>query len=171
MAQPEAWLRGPLEDVDPMLMPAAHALVQAGEDLEQAASDLTAEQLWVKPGGAASLGFHLRHIAGSIERLLTYTRGEQLSETQRQAIPLEGQPGDPPVKAAALIRGAQAAIERTLAAIRTTPKESLFEVRTIGRKALPTNVIGLLFHIAEHTQRHTGQIITTAKIVRGLGLR
>jgi uncharacterized damage-inducible protein DinB len=152
-------------------MPAAHALVQAREDLELAASELTVEQLWLKPGSAAPLGFHLRHIAGSIDRLLTYARGAQLSEIQRQAIPLEGQPGDPPAKAVTLIRGAQAAIERALAAIRSTPKESLFEPRTIGRKALPTTVLGLLFHIAEHTQRHTGQVITTAKIVRGLGLR
>lgn len=171
MSQPEAWLRGPLKGVDALLMPAAHALVQAGEDLEQAASDLTVEELWVKPGGAASLGFHLGHIAGSIDRLLTYARGEQLRQSQRQAIPLEGQPGDPPVKPATLIREAQAAIERALAAIRRTPKESLFEPRTIGRKALPTKVIGLMFHIAEHTQRHTGQVITTTKILRGLGLR
>ena len=171
MSQPEAWLCGPLEGVDPMLMPAAHALVQAREDLELAASELTVEQLWLKPGSAAPLGFHLRHIAGSIDRLLTYARGAQLSEIQRQAIPLEGQPGDPPAKAVTLIRGAQAAIDRALAAIRSTPKESLFEPRTIGRKALPTTVLGLLFHIAEHTQRHTGQVITTAKIVRGLGLR
>jgi hypothetical protein len=86
MAEPEAWLRGPLDGIDPVLMPAAHALVQAGEDLQQAASDLTVEQLWVTPGGAASPGFHLRHIAGSIDRLLTYARGEQLNEAQRQAI-------------------------------------------------------------------------------------
>jgi len=171
MAQPEAWLRGPVDGVDPMLMPAAHALVQASEDLEQAASDLTVEELWVKPGGAASLGFHLRHIAGSIDRLLTYARGEELSEAQRQAISWEKEPGEPPPNVATVIQQAQGAIERSLGAIRATPKESLFAPRTIGRKALPTNVIGLLFHIAEHTQRHTGQIITTAKIVRGLGLR
>jgi uncharacterized damage-inducible protein DinB len=152
-------------------MPAAHALVQAGEDLELAASDLTVEQLWLKPGGAASLGFHLRHIAGSIGRLLTYARGEQLSEGQRQVIPLEKEPGEPPLNAATLIQQAQGAIQLALAAIRAAPKESLFEARTIGRMALSTNVIGLLFHIAEHTQRHTGQVITTAKIVRGLGLR
>jgi uncharacterized damage-inducible protein DinB len=68
------------------------------------------------------------------------------------------------------VRGSQAAIQRALGAIRTLPKESLFDPRTIGRAALPTNVLGLLFHIAEHTQRHTGQVITTAKIVRGLGV-
>jgi len=171
MAEPEAWLRGPLTGIDPVLMPAAHALVQASEDLEQAASDVTVEQLWVKPGGAASLGFHLRHIAGSIDRLLTYARGEEISEAQRHAIAREQEPGEPLAHAATLIQQAQGAIERALGAIRATPKESLFEARTIGRKALPTNVIGLLFHIAEHTQRHTGQIITTARIVRGLGLR
>ena len=171
MSQPEAWLRGPIQGVVPMLMPAAHALMQASEDLERAASGLTVEELWVKPGGAASLGFHLRHIAGSTDRLLTYARGEQLTETQRQAMSQEQQPGDSPAAAATLVREAQTAIERALGAIRTVPKESLFDSRAIGRAGLPTNVFGLLCHIAEHTQRHTGQVITTAKIVRGLGLR
>src|SRR5512135_1145604 len=78
---PEAWLRGPLPGVDPYLMPAAHALVQAGEDLEAAAS-LTPEQLAARPGGVASVGFHLRHLAGSTERLLTYARGASLSPEQ-----------------------------------------------------------------------------------------
>lgn len=170
MSQPEAWLRGPLEGVDRMLMPAAHALVQASEDLERTASGLTVEELWVKPGGAASVGFHLRHIAGSTDRLLTYARGERLTETQRQAMTLEGEPGDPPTNAATLVREARAAIQRALAALRAAPKESLLDPRAIGRAALPTNVYGLLCHVAEHTQRHTGQVITTAKIVRGLGL-
>ena len=170
MSQPEAWLRGPFEGVAPMLMPAAHALVQASEDLERAASGLTREEMWVKPGGAASLGFHLRHIAGSTDRLLTYARGEQLTEGQRQALALEQQPGDPPADTATLLREAQAAIERALAAMLAVSKESLFDPRSIGRSVLPTNVFGILCHIAEHTQRHTGQTITTAKIVRGLGL-
>ena len=170
MSQPEAWLRGPLEGVAPWLMPASHALVQATEDLERAASGLTLEELWLKPGGAASVGFHLRHIAGSTDRLLTYARGERLSEAQRQAAALEQQPGDPPADAATLLREARAAIERALTAIRAVPNESLFDARAVGRAALPTSVLGLLCHIAEHTQRHTGQVITTAKIVRGLGL-
>jgi len=154
-----------------MLMPAAHALVQASEDLERAASGLGAKELWVKPGGAASVGFHLRHIAGSTDRLLTYARGERLTEAQRQAAALEQQPGDPPADAATLVGEARAAIERALTAIRAVPQESLFDPRAVGRAGLPTNVFGLLCHIAEHTQRHTGQIITTAKIVRGLSLR
>ncbi len=171
MPQPEAWLRGAVEGVDAILLPAAHALVQASEDLERAASDLTVEELWVRPGGAASLGFHLRHIAGSIDRLLTYARGEQLTEVQRQRIPLEQEAGDPPADARTLLRETSAAIDRALATIRAVPRASLFDARAIGRKALPTNVFGLLFHVAEHTQRHTGQVITTAKIVSGLGLR
>lgn len=171
MSQPEAWLRGPLEGVDPMLMPAAHALVQASEDLESAALGLTVEELWVKPGGAASVGFHLRHIAGSTDRLLTYARGERLTEAQRRAVPLEGEPGDPPANAATLVREAHAAIEQALTAVRALPTASAFDARMVGRAALPTNVFGLLCHIAEHTQRHTGQTITTAKIVRGLSLR
>lgn len=171
MSQPEAWLRGPLEGVDSVLMPAAHALLEASEDLERATSDLTVEELWVRPGAAASLGFHLRHIAGSIDRLLTYARGEPLTEAQRRRIPLEQEAGDSPADAQTLLRDAGAAIDRALATIRAVPRASLFDARTIGRKGLPTNVFGLLFHIAEHTQRHTGQVITTAKIVRGLGLR
>jgi uncharacterized damage-inducible protein DinB len=153
-----------------MLMPPAHALVQASEDIERAASELTVAELWVKPGGAASVGFHLRHIAGSTDRLLTYARGERLTETQRQAVALEGEPGDPPANATALVGEAQAAIARALTALRAVPKESLYDPRTVGRAALPTNVFGLLCHVAEHTQRHTGQVITTAKIIRGLGL-
>ena len=168
MSQPEAWLRGPSEGVAPILMPASHALVQASEDLERVVSGLTVEQLWVKPGGAASVGFHLRHIAGSIDRLLTYARGGQLTEAQRQAMALEQHPEDPPADGATLVREAQAAIERALAAILAVPKESLFDPRAIGRQGLPTNVFGLLSHIGEHTQRHTGQTITTAKIIRGL---
>jgi uncharacterized damage-inducible protein DinB len=169
--QPEAWLRGPLEGVNPFLMPAAHALVQAAEDLERAAAPLEAEELWLRPGGAASVGFHLRHIAGSIERLLTYAAGRQLTEEQKQAVAGEAEPGEPPEPAAAVLQAAQAAIERALEVLRATPREALLEPREVGRARLPSTVLGLLFHVAEHTQRHTGQVITTAKIVRGLGLR
>jgi uncharacterized damage-inducible protein DinB len=167
---PEAWLRGPLPGVHPLLLPAAHALVQAGEDIERAAAGLATEELWVKPGGAASVGFHLRHVAGSIDRLLTYARGTGLDEHQREALAVEGSPGEPPADAATLIRDAAAAIEQALDQLRATDAASLHESRAVGRAALPTTVLGLLFHVAEHTQRHTGQIITTSKIVRGLGL-
>lgn len=167
---PEAWLRGPIEGIDQLLMPAAHALIQSGEDIENAVSSLSSEELWVNPGGAASVGFHLRHIAGSIDRLITYAQGEGLNDHQRTFLLGEGMPGDPPADAAVLVEGVRKAIDQALEALRSTPTSALQDRRGVGRAKLPTTVLGLLFHIAEHTQRHTGQVITTAKIVRGLGL-
>lgn len=164
--EPEAWLRGPLPGIDPYLMPTAHALAQASVDLERAARGLTIEQLWLKPGGAASIGFHLRHIAGVIDRLFTYSRGESLSDAQRKALTAEGVPGDPPADVDSLITLAQAAIERALAELGRIPRDMLLEPRGVGRAMLPSTVLGLLAHAAEHAQRHTGQLITTSKIVR-----
>jgi len=163
---PEVWLRGPLPDISPLLMPAAHCLLQCREEVEAAASPLTREQLWARPAGVASVGFHLRHIVGSLDRLLTYAHGAQLDRAQVAALRQEGEPGDPPAEAAALAAGAQAAIDSAVAVLRTTPDADLLVPRSVGRAALPSNVLGLLFHCAEHTHRHTGQIVTTAKIVR-----
>ena len=167
---PEVWLRGPLPDVIPVLQPAAHALLQSAEDIERTAASLTIDELWTRPGGAASAAFHLLHIAGSIDRLLTYARGEQLDEVQRKALAAEDEPGDPPADAHALARQATSSIGRALDAIRAATSNSIGEPRGVGRANLPSTLGGLLFHIAEHTQRHTGQLITTGKIVRGLGL-
>ncbi|HYW07079.1 MAG TPA: DinB family protein [Longimicrobium sp.] len=163
MSRPEVWLRGPLPDVPPLLMPAAHAL-GAAEDIRAAAADLTSEQLWSRPGGAPSVGFHLRHVAGSLDRLLTYARGESLTDAQMAFLHAEGEPGAPAVE---LVRGVDDAIAIALAQIRATHGD-LLAPRAVGRKQLPSTVIGLLFHAAEHTQRHTGQIVTTARVVRGL---
>ena len=165
---PEAWLRGPLVGVLPELMPAAHALVQASEEIG-VATDLTPAQVWAKPGGAASVGFHLRHLAASTDRLLTYARGEPLSAAQLRAIADEGRPGDPPAGAAALIAAARASLEAALAALRSADLTRLDDARSVGRAALPTTVRGLLGHVAEHATRHAGQVVTTARVVRGLG--
>jgi uncharacterized damage-inducible protein DinB len=168
LSLPEVWLRGPLHGIEAPLQPAAHALLQSAEDVAAAASDLTIDELWMRPGGAASAGFHLRHIAGSIDRLLTYARGEQLDDRQREALRHERESGVPPAGAETLILGATAAIESALATLRETSASTLGDTRGVGRAALPSTVGGVLFHIAEHTQRHTGQLIATAKIVRGL---
>lgn len=165
--QPEPWLRGPLQGVDSLLMPAAHALVQASEDLTRAASSLRPEQLVARPGGAASVAFHLAHIAGSIDRLLTYARGQGLNDEQRVAAGAEAGRGDSSGDAVALVAQARGAIEVALAQIRSTPRATLLEPRAVGRSRLPSTVLGLLFHVAEHTQRHVGQLIATAKMVRG----
>jgi predicted enzyme related to lactoylglutathione lyase len=166
----EAWLRGPLPDLAPELQPAAHALVQARDEIARAADGLTPTQLWVRPGDAASVGYHLRHAAGALDRLLTYARGEQLTGEQRAFLKAEGEPGDSAADGAALAAAVHEAVERALAQYRATPVETLGDAREVGRGKLPSTVRGLLFHAAEHTQRHAGQAITTAKIVRGLGL-
>jgi len=163
---PEAWLGGPVDGVAPHLMPVAHALVQVGRDVERVAQ-LSPDELWARPGGAASVGFHLQHIAGVLERLLTYARGEELGEGQKRALADEGQPGEPPADAATLVRSARAAIERALDQVRATAEETLLLPRAVGRKRLPSTVLGLLYHAAEHATRHAGQAVTTATILRG----
>ena len=163
---PEVWLRGPLPGLSPLLMPAAHCLLQCREELTGAASSLTPGQIWARPGGVAAVGFHLRHIVGSLDRLLTYARGAQLERAQLAVLRAEGEPGDPPEGAASLVAAAQSAIDAAIEVLRQTDETDLLLPRSVGRAALPSNVIGLLFHCAEHTHRHTGQLVTTAKIVR-----
>lgn len=161
----EAWLRGPIEGIDPLLQPAAHAFVQAREDLDSATVGVWSETLWMRPNGAASLGYHIRHMAGSLDRLLTYARGAQLDERQLAALKREADPGSPPDELPTLIRQARKAIDVALDQLRATRRAELLEPRSVGRQGLPSNVLGLLFHAAEHTTRHVGQAITTAKIV------
>lgn len=165
--EPESWLGGAIEGVEPQLMPVAHALVQVGRDLERVAANVTPEELWARPGGAAPIGFHLQHVAGVLDRLFTYARGEELSPEQVRSMRGEGEHGEPPLDAAALLREALASIDRSLAQVRATPAASLLEPRHVGRKRLPSNVLGLLYHGAEHATRHTGQLVTTLKILRG----
>jgi uncharacterized damage-inducible protein DinB len=166
MAEVEAWLSGPIEGIPPYLMPAAHALVQAGDEAARAARGLDPEALWARPAGVASVGFHLRHVAGVLDRLLTYARGEALDERQLAALRSEGEPGDPPADADALVRELRAAVARALVQLRATPEGVLLEPRGVGRKRLPSTVLGLVFHAAEHAQRHTGQLLVTAAVVR-----
>jgi len=164
MPQPEPWLRGPIPGIPPLLMPVAHALVMAREDVEAAIFPLPADELWSRPNGAASAGFHAMHLAGSLDRLFTYARGEQLDDDQRAA--LERVKVPPPLSAAELVRLVHDTIDRALAQLRATDACTLLEPREVGRMKLPSNVLGLLFHAAEHTQRHVGQVITTAKILK-----
>lgn len=159
----EAWLKGKLDGFAPFLMPAAHAFVQAIVDLEKI--HLSHEELLAKPNNSPSVAFHLRHIAGSVDRLLTYAKNETLSETQFEFLKQEtAETSD--LSAEELINQAILSIENALEFIREVSPDILFEERFVGRKKLPTNVFGLLFHIAEHTARHIGQAVTTAKIVR-----
>jgi hypothetical protein len=163
----EAWQRGPVPGFDPLLMPVVHALVQAREDLDRLASAVPAEQVWARPGGAASIGFHVRHAGGALDRLFTYARGEALSDEQRAAARIEGEPGNPPESLGAVVQEFQRRVDAAFAQLRVTPPETLLDERRIGRAGLPSTVLGLLFHAAEHVTRHVGQAITTARILGG----
>ncbi len=163
---PEPWLRGPVPGVPPLLQPVAHALLHAVEDVRRTLDPLSVAHLWARPGGAPSVGFHVRHASGSLDRLFTYARGEALSAEQRAFLAGEAEPGSPPAEAAALAQEFERQVERALAQLRATPESTLLEPRGVGRLQLPSTVLGLLVHTAEHTQRHVGQIITTAKIVK-----
>jgi ketosteroid isomerase-like protein/uncharacterized damage-inducible protein DinB len=167
---PEVWLRGPVDGVPAMLQPAAHALLQAQEELHRVARDLDVDALWAQPYGVASVGFHLRHAAGVIDRLLTYADERQLDDAQRAALVAEGTAGDPPADAATLLAALDAAVARAIDAYRATEPATLRDAREVGRGRLPSTVMGLLFHAAEHVQRHAGQAGTTARVARAMHL-
>lgn len=176
--QPEPWLRGPAfapsglrrgkpgATIPALLQPAAHAFILSLEDCEVAVRDLPVDAIWREHSGAASLGFHLRHLVGATDRLLTYARGEALTSAQKAALAVERTPGDPRPTAAELVEAWREGVNRALAQLAATPESALLDVRGVGRAQLPSNVLGLLFHAAEHASRHTGQVVTTAKIVR-----
>jgi uncharacterized damage-inducible protein DinB len=165
--RPEAWLRGPVAGVPVELQPVAHALIQAMEDVRALVEDLDREALWAGPGGAASVGFHLRHMAGSLDRLLTYARGEPLSEVQWAKLKAEKEPSAD-VEVEALLADLEYVVARALDQLRSTGQEELDASRAVGRAALPSSVRGLLHHAGEHTARHAGQVSTTVRVVRGL---
>jgi uncharacterized damage-inducible protein DinB len=140
----------------------------AVEDVERATAGLHPDDLWTEPGGAASVGFHLVHLSGATDRLLTYARGERLSDAQkRQLVAERPNPDDRPGLQVLLDqwRATAAAAMRQLS---QTSEETLLTARFVGRAQLPSTVLGLVFHAAEHASRHTGQVVTTCKILRHL---
>ena len=165
MPPPEVWQRGPVAGYEPLLMPVVHALIQVREDLESLVPLIPSKNVWLRPGGAASIGFHVRHTGGALDRLFTYARGELLTDAQRTSLREEGTAGDPPASLDSVVADVGKIIDRALKQLADTPKESLLDERKLGRAGLPTTVLGLLFHAAEHSTRHVGQAITTAKIV------
>ena len=165
--QPEVWLRGPVEGFEPLLMPAVHALLQAREDVEGLATSVPAEHVWQRPGGAASVGFHVGHMGGALDRLLTYARGETLSDVQKTAARSESEPGEPAPSLREVAAGVHASIDRALDQLRATSGDELLVPKKVGRAGLPSTTLGLIFHAAEHCTRHAGQAVSTAKILSG----
>ena len=168
-SQPEVWLRGAVAGVDPLLQPVVHALLQAREDLERLAAQLPSDRVWLRPSGAASIGFHVRHTGGALDRLITYARGEALTEDQVRALRAEEAPGDPPAELGDLVAEVHGTIDRALDQLRATSPELLPAPRSVGKRGLPSTTLGLLFHAAEHCTRHVGQAITTARILNASG--
>ena len=159
---PEPWLRGTLAELPSVHRAVLHALELAGEDLQLWCAQLTDEQLNQRPAQIASVAFHLRHISRSLDRLLTYAEGAALSEKQLAALKSEMNPG---ATRDDLFAELSAALATSATRIRSLSNADLEASRSVGRNKLPTTLGGLLVHIADHTQRHVGQAITTAKIV------
>ncbi len=162
---PEAWLRGPIAGVPPLLQPVAHALVQVREELHVATRVAPDAVLWVRPYGAASIGFHLQHLAGVLDRLFAYARGAVLSAEQLSALRGEGHDPSGTLTVASLVAAFDQQVDQALDQLRQTNEASVLDARGVGRAQLPSTVLGLLFHAAEHTTRHFGQLLVTVKAV------
>jgi len=163
---PEYWLRGPVPGVPPLLQPVAHALLQARDAVADLTKNFDGKKLWEKPAGAASVGFHLQHLSGVLDRLFTYAQDQSLAPEQLQQLKAEGKGEGTEITTAQLVQTFQQQVEKSLQQLRTTNEANLTEERKVGRAGLPSTVQGLLFHAAEHTMRHTGQLLVTIKVLR-----
>jgi uncharacterized damage-inducible protein DinB len=162
---PEVWMRGPIDKIPSLLQPVAHTLLQAAEEIEGIMGGFPDDLLWRKPYGMASVAFHLRHIPGVIDRLFTYSREQQLSPEQLKYLSEEGLETEQ-TKADDLVRKATRSIRDAVGYLANVDPSTLHQFRGVGRKRLPSTVMGLLFHAAEHTMRHTGQLLVTARVVK-----
>jgi uncharacterized damage-inducible protein DinB len=162
---PEVWLRGPIDGVPALLQPAAHALLQARDEINELMKDFPNEKLWEKPAGVASVGFHLQHIVGVLDRLFTYAKGSQLSEGQLKYLAAEGKQSDD-ITITQLVEKLNEQVEKTINDLKQIDEKTLTEFRGVGRKQLPSTVLGLIFHSAEHIMRHLGQLLVTARIIK-----
>lgn len=157
----EPWMRGTLGELDVVRRAVMHALELAEEDVAKWCGGLSDEAIVARPSGIAPVSFHLRHIVRSLDRLLTYAEGRVLDEVQMSALKTELDAGT----TADVLREFREGIASAKERIRAFSPESYEEFQGIGRRQLPTTVGGLLIHCAEHTARHVGQAVTTAKIV------
>jgi uncharacterized damage-inducible protein DinB len=160
----EPWLRGTLPEIDAVRRQVLHAFEQANEDIERWCGPLSDEAINARPAGVAPVAFHLRHMARSLDRLLTYAEGGRLSAMQLEALAGEMKPDARAEEVMAEFRAGLVEARRRVLEI---PAHSYEEPRGVGRALLTSTVGGLLVHCAEHTQRHVGQAITTARVVTG----
>jgi hypothetical protein len=183
----EEWLKGPIPGIPDLLQPIAHALLQVRKELDALMEGFPDELLWKRPGGVASAGFHLRHLTGVLDRLFTYAKGELLSQEQLWSLQGEGKPPEVPSAgvtvppagfhrpagasepsagvAAELVASFNRQVDLALASLASTDPAILLEPRGVGRAQIPSTVLGLLVHSAEHTTRHFGQLLVTVRVL------
>ena len=162
----EEWLRGPIPHIQPLLQPVAHALLQAREEVNALMIDFPETELWRGLAGMATVGFHLQHLTGVLDRLFTYARDETLTDSQLQYLANEGKPKNAAENSRKLVEAFNRQVELALAQLTNTDEQILLEPRGVGRAQIPSTVLGLLFHAAEHSQRHLGQLLVTAAFLR-----
>jgi hypothetical protein len=162
----EVWLRGPIEGVPALLQPVAHTLLQSREEVTTMMQNFPEIFLWVKPARMASPAFHLQHLTGILDRLFTYARGEMLSPAQLEYLSLEGKETNHAPGLDALVANFHKQVDVALAQLRTTNEATLTDSRGVGRAQIPSTVIGVLSHAAEHVMRHTGQLLVTTGVLR-----
>ena len=161
----EVWLRGPIQDIPPLLQPVAHAILQAQEELNALDKPFPTRLIWQKPAGVASIGFHLQHLRGVLDRLFTYARNESLNEIQLDYLRHEGVPPFAGCTFKDLISTFNEQIELAVDQLKNTDEKTLTHVCMVGRGQIPSTHLGLLFHAAEHVQRHVGQVLVTSKVL------
>lgn len=162
--QPEVWLRGPIPAYPLELQPVAHAILQAQEEIHRLMKDFPDALLWERPAGMASPAFHLKHIAGVLDRMQTYAKAEALGEEQFSFLKKEGVP-DASISTAGLLVLLDHQIDQFLKFVSSLDPHTLTEFRGVGRAQLPSTVGGLVFHAAEHMQRHFGQLLVTIRVI------
>ncbi|WP_295711920.1 DinB family protein [Mucilaginibacter sp.] len=161
---PEVWLRGPLSNMPSLVQPVAHALLQAREELNELMNKFPEALLWDKVAGMASPGFHLQHLSGVLDRLFTYAKGEGLTQKQLEYLSAEGKPADN-ISVNLLVEQFNLQVDKALKQLSETDESILTEIRGVGRSQIPSTVIGLYTHAAEHTMRHLGQLLVTVKVL------
>lgn len=162
----EVWQRGPIGNIPGLLQPVAHALLQAREEVHEIMGGFPEKLLWQRPGGVASPAFHLQHLTGVVDRLFTYAKKSLLSEEQLHSLSIEGKESDTTATMAQLIDNFDKEVDRALEELSKVNPDTLLEARGVGRKQIPTTLIGLYVHAAEHSMRHIGQLLVTARIIK-----
>jgi hypothetical protein len=165
--KPEVWLRGPLDGIPPLVQPVAHALLQAREEVNALMTGFPEILLWVRPVGMASPGFHLQHLAGVLDRLFTYARGEALTQHQLHKLSIEGEMPEIAYSVTTLLEVFNRQVDEAIKQLSETKELTLTDKRGVGRAQIQSTVIGLYTHSAEHIMRHVGQLLVTARMLMG----